>query len=124
MRHRIERPSLRITLLTLLVGLLLVTVISLARVAQTSMSRIVGDMESRLFMIGALAIGAQVDAFFAPAPPLLEDLADQARRGGLHVDDPDELSEYLVARLRRSPSVGWLSYSDQATGRVVQPRSR
>jgi adenylate cyclase len=118
-RHRIERPSLRITLLTLLVGLLLVTVISLARVAQTSMSRIVGDMESRLFTIGALAIGAQIDAFFAPAPPLLEDLADQARRGGLHVDDPDELSDYLVSRLRRSPTVGWLSYSDQATGRFV-----
>jgi len=118
-RHRIERPSLRLTLLTLLVGLLLVTVISLARVAQTSMSRIVADMESRLFTIGALTIGAQVDAFFAPAPPLLEDLADLAQRGGLRVNDPDALAGYLVGRLRRSPTVGWLSYSDQATGRFI-----
>ena len=118
-QHPIRRVSLRTTLLTVLVGLLLVTVASVVAVSQISMNRIVGEMERRLFTIGALAIGAQVDAFFAPANPVLEDLAEQARRGGLHLDDTDALSDYLVGRLRRTPTVGWLSYSDQATGRFI-----
>ena len=118
-RRPIGRLSLRITLLTLLVGLLLLTVASIGTVAQISMNRIVGEMERRLFTIGALAIGSQVNGFFSPASPVLEDLADQTRRGGLRVDDPDALADYLVARLRRTPTVGWLSYSEHATGRFV-----
>jgi adenylate cyclase len=113
------RPSLRTTLLTLLVGLLLATVLSLATVAQLGVSRIVDEMESRSFTVGALAIGTQVDAFFAPTLPLLQESVEQVQRNRLRVDDIEELSEYLVGRLRRSPSIGWLSYSDQATGRFI-----
>jgi adenylate cyclase len=118
-RIRIGRPSLRTTLLTLLVGLLLVTVLSLATVAQIGVTRIVDEMESRTFTVGALAIGTQVDAFFMPTVPLLQESVEQVQRNRLRVDDVEELSEYLVGRLRRSQSVGWLSFSDQATGRFV-----
>jgi hypothetical protein len=118
-RIRVRRPSLRTTLLTLLVGLLLVTVLSLATVAQAGVSRIVDEMAGRSFTVGALAIGTQVDAFFAPTLPLLQESVDQVQRNRLRVDDVEELSEYLVGRLRRAQSVGWLSYSDQATGRFV-----
>jgi adenylate cyclase len=118
-RIRLGRPSLRTTLLTLLVGLLLVTVLSLATVAQIGVTRIVDEMESRSFTVGALAIGTQVDAFFSPTLPLLQESVEAVQRGRLRVDDIEELSEYLVGRLRRSRSVGWLSFSEQATGRFV-----
>jgi adenylate cyclase len=118
-RAWVGRPSLRTTLLTLLVGLLLVTVVSLAAVAQFGVSRIVDEMESRSFTVGALAIGTQVDAFFTPTVPLLQESVEQAQRNRLRVDDLEELSEYLVGRLRRTRSLGWLSFSDQATGQFV-----
>jgi adenylate cyclase len=118
-RIRVRRPSLRTTLLTLLVGLLLVTVLSLATVAQAGVSRIVDEMAGRSFTVGALAIGTQVDAFFAPTLPLLLESVEQVQRNRLRVDDVEELSEYLVGRLRRAQSVGWLSFSDQATGRFI-----
>ena len=103
----------------MLVGLLLVTVLSIATVAQLGVDRIVDEMESRTFTVGALAIGTQVDAFFAPTVPLLQESVEQVQRNRLRVDDTEELSEYLVGRLRRARSVGWLSFSDQATGRFV-----
>ncbi len=118
-RIRLGRPSLRTTLLTLLVGLLLTTVFSLAAVVQVGVSRIVDEMESRSFTVGALAVGTQVDAFFAPTLPLLQESVEQVQRSRLRVDDVEDLSEYLVGRLRRARSVGWLSYSDEATGRFV-----
>ncbi len=118
-RIKMGRPSLRTTLLTLLVGLLLVTVLSLATVAQLGVGRIVDEMESRTFTVGALAVGTQVEAFFAPTVPLLQESVEQVQRNRIRVDDVEELSEYLVGRLRRAQSVGWLSYSDEATGRFV-----
>lgn len=118
-RIKFGRPSLRTTLLSLLVGLLLVTVVSLGLVAQFGVTRIVEEMESRSFTVGALAIGTQVNAFFQPALPLLYESSEQVQRNRLRLDDTEELSEYLVGRLRRAQSVGWLSYSDQATGRFV-----
>ncbi|MGE3912367.1 MAG: adenylate/guanylate cyclase domain-containing protein [Chloroflexota bacterium] len=118
-RKLVGRPSLRTTLLTLLVGLLVLTGLSIAAVAQVGVSRIVDEMESRSFTVGALAIGTQVDAFFAPTLPLLQETVEQVQRNRLRVDDVEELSENLVARLRRPPSVGWLSFTDQETGRFI-----
>ena len=118
-RNRVRRPSLRTTLLTLLVGLLLVTVLSLATVAQAGVSKIVDEMAGRSFTVGALAIGTQVDAFFAPTQPLLLESVEQVQRNRLRIDEIEELSEYLVGRLRRAQSVGWLSYSDNETGQFV-----
>ena len=118
-RIRVRRPSLRTTLLTLLVGLLLVTVLSLATVAQAGVSRIVDEMAGRSFTVAALAIGTQVDAFFGPTLPLLLESVEQVQRNRLRIDDVEDLSEYLVGRLRRAQSVGWLSFSDQETGRFV-----
>ena len=103
----------------MLVGLLLVTVLSLATVAQAGVSRIVDEMAGRSFTVGALAIGTQVDAFFAPTLPLLQESVEQVQRNRLRVDDVEELSEYLVRRLGSAQSVGWLSYSDQETGRFI-----
>jgi len=54
MRSAVPRISLRLTLVSLLVGLLLATV------AQISIGGIVAQMEARSFSIGALAIGLAV----------------------------------------------------------------
>ena len=114
-----RRLSLRLTLVSLLVGVLLSTVVSLATVAQVSIGGIVAEMEARSFSISALAMAAQVNAYVGPATPVLDELVDQARRGQPSVDDADGLADFLVARLRRAPTVGWLSFSSDATGRFV-----
>ena len=114
-----RRLSLRLTLVSLLVGLLLATVVSLATVAQLSVSSIVAEMEARSFGISALAIGAQVNNYVGPALPVLDELVDQTGRGRPSVDDADGLADFLVARLRRAPTIGWLSFSSQANGRFI-----
>src|SRR3712207_4682834 len=117
-----RRLSLRLTLVSLLVGLLLATVVSLATVAQLSVGGIVAELEARSFGISALAIGAQVDAYVGPALPVLDELVEQTGRGRPAVDDADALADFLVDRLRRAPTIGWLSFSSQASGRFVGDR--
>ena len=96
-RFRLGRPSLRTTLLTLLVGLLLVTVFSLAAVVQLGVSRIVDEMESRSFTVGALAVGTQVDAFFAPTLPLLQESVEQVQRNRLRLHErPVDAATYAL----------------------------
>src|SRR5215207_5853698 len=119
MRFGSGRLSLRSTLLSLLVGVLLATLVSVAVVTQISVAGIVEDMVTRLFTVSAQAISAQVNAYFVPATPLLEESLDQARRGQLRVDEPDAVADYVIGRLRRAPTVGWLSCSDHQTGRFV-----
>ncbi|MDP8921299.1 MAG: hypothetical protein M3O34_00240, partial [Chloroflexota bacterium] len=114
-----RRLSLRLTLVSLLVGLLLATVISLATVAQLSVGGIVAEMEARSFGISALAIGAQVDAYVKPALPVLDELLEQTERGRPSIDDADAIAELLIGRLRHAPTIGWLSFSSQADGRFV-----
>ena len=114
-----RRLSLRLTLVSLLVGLLLATVISLATLAQLSISGIVADMEARSFGISALAIGAQVNAYVEPATPVLDELVEQVGRGQPSVEDADGLANFLIGRLRRASTVGWLSFSSQSDGRFI-----
>src|SRR3712207_5496171 len=94
-----RRLSLRLTRVSLLVGLLLATVASLATVAQLSVGSIVAEMEARSFDISALAIGAQVDGYVQPALPTLGELVDRAGHGQCAVDDADELADFLIGRL-------------------------
>jgi adenylate cyclase len=113
------RLSLRFTLLSLLVGLLLLTVASLALVAHFSANRASQELEARSFRIAALAISSQLGSYLEPAIPLLQEARLQALRGRLPVDDPEAVGDYLVERLRHQRGVGWFSYSDHATGRFV-----
>ena len=116
--HR-RRLSLRTTLLSLLVGLLVVTMGSLAGLFDVNSSRSVAELEARYFRTISLAIGGEVAAFLDPALPILEELNARAQRGRLPVDDLDALGEELVERLRYQKPLAWLSYGEQATGRFV-----
>ncbi len=113
------RLSLRLALVSLLVGLLLLTVASLAGVAHISADRASQELEARSFRIAALAISAQLGSFLEPALPLLQEARAQTLRGRLPLYDPDGLQDYLVERLRHQRGIGWFSYSEHATGRFV-----
>lgn len=54
-----------------------------------------------------------------PASRLLDELSLRARRKLLNLDDDHVLGINLAERLRVNPSLAWISYSTQATGRFV-----
>lgn len=111
--------TLRITLLTLLVSLLLGTAASLGAVAFVSTRESIQDLQERYFRVVSVAVTRETATFLQAGLPLLEEAHAQASRGRLPVDDPDALGEYFVERLRFQPALAWLSYSDDATGRFV-----
>jgi adenylate cyclase len=111
--------SLRVTLVTLLVGLLLATVSSIAVVEFVTTSRSIQELESRFFSMLSIAVNGRVQTYLEPAIPVLEEARTRAQYGRLVVDDVDELAAFLVDRLRYQKNLSWLSYSDNATGRFV-----
>ena len=111
--------SLRVTLVTLLVGLLLATVSSIAVVEFVTTSRSIQELESRFFSMLSIAVNGRVQTYLEPAIPVLEEARTRAQYGRLAVDDEDELAAFLVDRLRYQKNLSWLSYSDEATGRFV-----
>ena len=111
--------SLRATLLTLLIGLLLATVASIAVVQWMTSARSIQDLETKSFRMLALTTNAQVRGFLEPSVRVLEEARTRAQFGRLPVDDADALAAYLVDRLRYEPGLSWLSYSDAATGRFT-----
>ncbi|MBA2448763.1 MAG: hypothetical protein H0V51_12135 [Chloroflexi bacterium] len=114
-----RRLSLRTTLLTLLVGLLILTVVSLAGLFDVNTSRSVAELEARYFRTISLAISGEVAAFLDPALPILQELSAGAQHGRVPVEDLDRLGEELVERLRYRKPLAWLSYGEQTTGRFV-----
>ncbi len=111
--------SLRVLLLTLLVGLLLLTVSSIAGVAYVNQRQSVQELAERHFAVVSTATAREVRAVLAPASTVLQELRTGARRGLLATEDPAILGEHLAERLRYERGIAWLSYSDQATGRFV-----
>ena len=110
---------LRVAVLTLVVGLLLATVGSLAVVSTVTSARSVAELEHRYFTATSQAISGRVRAFLEPALVVLEDTRDQALAKRFSTVDGDDLGRYLLARLSHLPNLAWLSYSDGASGRFV-----
>jgi adenylate cyclase len=119
MTVRCPRVSLRVLLLTLLVGLLLVTVGSIAGLAFVNQRQSIEELAERHFAAVSAATAREVRGLLAPARTVLEESRTRAQRGLLAVDDPEALGDQLVERLRYERGIAWLSYSDQATGRFV-----
>ena len=113
------RVSLRVLLVTLLVGPLLLTVGSIAGVAVVNRRQSIDELAAQHFAVVSTATAREVRGVLAPAPTVLQELRTRAQRGLLPVYDPDLLGDDLVERLRYERGIAWLSYSDQATGRFV-----
>jgi adenylate cyclase len=114
-----RKVTLRVTLVTLTVGLLLTTVGAISAVAFINTRTALEALAALHFTTVAGATSRIEYLTLERAQSLLEELAAQARRGLLPVDAPDTLGLYLAERLRYQPDLAWISYSDQATGRFV-----
>ena len=110
---------LRIALVTLLVGLLLLTVASIVVVGAITSQRSVDELEDRWFEATSAGVGGEVRPFLEPAVAALADVRSQALAGRVDLGDSEDLGHYLAARLEHLPTVAWLTFSDDATGRFT-----
>lgn len=112
-------PTLQATLLALIVGLLAATALSILAAATYAWQRNFDEYTERLISLSGLTIGLQVTSLLTPADPVLEQAVADTVFGRLSVDDVDDLSAYLVDRLRHQRHTAWFSYGDHDTGRFV-----
>ncbi len=115
----LRRVPLRAALLTLVTGLVLLTVAATVWVSAITASRSVDDLQRRYFHAASDAIAARVRGHLEPALTALLDTRAQLHGGRVATTDADDLGRYLVARLRVLRSLAWLSFSDDRTGRFV-----
>src|SRR5262245_52412135 len=91
-----RRVPLRVALVTLVVGLLLLTVASTSLVAAITSARSVQELEDRWFRTTSEAVGDRLRSHLEPAMSALADTADQALAGRVSTKDPNDLGRYLV----------------------------
>jgi len=119
MAARSRRVPLRAALLTLVLGLVGLTVTAIAVVSAVTSARSVADLQQRYFRAASEASSARLRAYLEPALATLADIRTQALDGRVSLRDGKDAGRYLVGRLRHLPHLAWLSYSDDATGRFV-----
>ncbi|MCC6177360.1 MAG: hypothetical protein IT305_18830 [Chloroflexi bacterium] len=113
------RLSLRVTLVSMLLGLLVLTAASFATAAHFSASRVVDELQARVYRVAVLAVESRLDAYLDPALPFLVDAQRRFERNLLQTDDQIAIQSYLIDQLRLARTVGWLSFSHQASGRFI-----
>jgi adenylate cyclase len=114
-----RRPSLSVTLLSLIAILLIATVAAIVAVVRVSQSLSEADLQTRAGNLGALASRLALTVELSAAPPLLAEMRSQAARGRLNMDDEQRMAELVIDRLRFVPALDRLSYSSLATGRYI-----
>jgi adenylate cyclase len=105
--------SFRTVLLSLSVGLLLVTVLAIGALTLFSTQRSVDRLGVALQERITRGAADKLEALLAPARAALLENRTAAARGLLPLDDQLALSERLVDRLRHEPTLTWLSYGDE-----------
>jgi len=111
--------GLRPTLLTMIVGLVLLTA---AAIGTSGTIRTVDETRRQIEQVRATAVAAAVletRQFFETAPRVTDEFAAQARRGALPLDRPEQLAAIFAERLRAEPRLAWIGYAEIATGRYV-----
>ena len=105
--------SFRAVLLSLSVGLLLVTVLAIGALSLFNTQRSVDRLGVALRESISRGTADKLEALLAPARAALLEHQSAAARGLLPVGDQFALSERLVERLRHEPTLTWLSYGDE-----------
>jgi adenylate cyclase len=116
--HR-PRFTLRFTLVSLIVVLLLSTVLAIGTVAFGNTRQGLRELAEAHFAVIVGAVGRAERVQLTTAVATLEELRVLAGRGLLPVDDADALGVYLVERLRYLRGLDWISYSEAASGRFT-----
>jgi len=91
----LRRPTLSVTLLSLVTALLAVTVGAIAIAGRIFQNRSIDDLQARTINATALILGLVMDGRLAPASPLVGEMEGLAQNGHLPVDDEAALCSYL-----------------------------
>jgi len=117
--------TLRVTILSVILILLLFTVFVIGLVGYRTTRAALTDLVDRYVQVTAGSTAREIQsALIDSAEPTLAALRDMANRGLLPMNDPDRLGHFLVERLRYDPNVDWLYYGYQASGRFVAATRR
>jgi len=119
-----RRFSLRVTIATLVVGLLFATVAGVVAIALLIRGQTVVATAEIIQREISTRITEKIQERFGPLGGLLREYQASAERGFLPLDDDDLLTKQLVERLRYDPRVEWLAFvraDGSAVGTVRLP---
>ncbi|NIQ40340.1 MAG: hypothetical protein GTN81_17415 [Proteobacteria bacterium] len=108
--HQPRRYSLRITLSTLLIGLLVLTVGGIVGIIMAVRSRTLITTSKMIQKEVSQRIGDKLLERFRSAENLLLEHLRLVERGLISVDDPERLTEQLTERIRYDTRYEWLAF--------------
>src|SRR5690242_8683525 len=111
-----RRPTLRVTLQALVVGLLVVSGVGIGLVSYLTVGQSLQTLQGYILRSATQSVASALRARFDPGPRTLADLKLQAEHGRLPVDDLDALGTYFADRLRSERTLSQLVFADAATG--------
>jgi adenylate cyclase len=106
----------RTAILQLVLGALLFSVGTIAIVGYINSERTLGEIRQKHFSLVSLALSREVSRILEPAEHILPELKNFTDRGLINPFDPDQLGIFLAERLRQEDTVGWLGFTNSATG--------
>jgi adenylate cyclase len=107
---------LRPTLVTTIVGLVLLTVAAIGGSAAYLTLRNTRELIDQSRTSAVAAASGEVRRLFELGPRIMTELVADAQRGVLPLDDPHKLAARLIERLRLEPQLAWISYASRDTG--------
>lgn len=110
------------TLTTLIVSLLLLTVGVIGSLVYVRTAASIDELIEQQFDAHVDATSSQVEAMLSPAAHILLELQSLARRGALPLDKPEDLSVFLIERLRANPDLAWVGWADIDNGYTAANR--
>jgi adenylate cyclase len=106
----------RTAILQLVLGALLFSVGTVGIVGYINSERTLEEIRQKHFSLVSLTLSREVSRILEPAERILPELKNFTDRGLVNPLDPDRLGIFLAERLRQEESVGWLSFTNSATG--------
>jgi adenylate cyclase len=106
----------RTAILQLVLGALLFSVGTIGIVGYINSERTLEEIREKHFSLVSLTLSREVSRILEPAERILPELKNLTNRGLINPLDPDQLGVFLAERLRQEESVGWLSFTNSATG--------
>lgn len=100
------------TLTTLIVSLLLLTVAVIGFLVYARTATSIDELIQQQFDAHVDATSSEIEAMLSPAAHTLSELQSLAQRGVLPLDKPEELSVFLIERLRANPDLAWVAWAN------------
>jgi adenylate cyclase len=110
---------LRPTLVATIVGLVLLTAAAIGSSAAFLTLRDTRELINRSREADVKAAVAEIHTLFELGPQISSELAAEAERGVLPLDDPHSLAARFAERLRTEPDLAWIAYASKSTGQYI-----